>query len=410
MPPKHVVVAGMAYGDEGKGTMVDYLCRSRDAKLVVRYNGGPQAGHHVVTPEGHHHCASQWGAGTLAGVPTYLSRFMMIEPYAMYKEAETLAGMIHNPLEYLMVDEDCPVITPYHWLLNRLRECARGDERHSSCGMGVGELRQDELDGEFVIRAKHLPFITWATLEEIKQRKFADARKIAYDPGGNKEAARWFKRIADEEPRNVAAFYNDFASRIWIVPEKLLRGRLDKEPAIFEGAQGVLLDQSLDPKYSTWSDCTFNQALELLGDRPVEKLGVWRTYFTRHGRGPLAGEKVPWKPYAAEQSAVEHNVDNPWQGPLRFAPFDIEEATDAKILVGGLDGIALTHCDALPPRWPYRRYGMISYADSNSIEKTIEYLLGPPVRYKSYGPTWKDKVACMGTPEFDGKTQETANR
>ena len=63
MQPRHIAIAGMAYGDEGKGTMVDFLARFREAKLVVRFNGGQNAGHNVVTPEGLHHCASQWGAG-----------------------------------------------------------------------------------------------------------------------------------------------------------------------------------------------------------------------------------------------------------------------------------------------------------------------------------------------------------
>lgn len=58
------VVIGLGFGDEGKGTTVDFLTREKNAKLVVRFNGGAQAGHNVRGPDWTHHCFSQWGAGT----------------------------------------------------------------------------------------------------------------------------------------------------------------------------------------------------------------------------------------------------------------------------------------------------------------------------------------------------------
>lgn len=66
---KAIITVGLGFGDEGKGATVDFLVRERSADLVVRYSGGAQAGHHVVLPDGRRHTFSQFGAGTLAGVP-----------------------------------------------------------------------------------------------------------------------------------------------------------------------------------------------------------------------------------------------------------------------------------------------------------------------------------------------------
>ena len=74
-----VLVVDLAFGDCGKGTVVDYLTRRYDAGVVVRFNGGPQAGHNVVTSDERHHTFSQFGSGTfVAGVRTVLSRFVLI--------------------------------------------------------------------------------------------------------------------------------------------------------------------------------------------------------------------------------------------------------------------------------------------------------------------------------------------
>ena len=79
----HIVV-GLGFGDEGKGAITDKLVREHNAHTVVRFNGGPQANHRVVTPEGLDHCFSQFGSGTLVpGVRTVLSRFMIVDPLAL---------------------------------------------------------------------------------------------------------------------------------------------------------------------------------------------------------------------------------------------------------------------------------------------------------------------------------------
>ena len=76
-------IAGLGYGDEGKGSVVDFLAESSGSKTVVRYNGGPQAAHHVVR-NGYTHCFSQFGSGSLANdSTTYLSKHMLVYPLAL---------------------------------------------------------------------------------------------------------------------------------------------------------------------------------------------------------------------------------------------------------------------------------------------------------------------------------------
>src|SRR5207237_4907073 len=87
------VVTGLTFGDEGKGSITDFLVRERGASTVVRYNGGPQAGHNVVTDDGRWHCFAQIGAGSFtSGVRTVLGPAMLVELENLEVEARILAS------------------------------------------------------------------------------------------------------------------------------------------------------------------------------------------------------------------------------------------------------------------------------------------------------------------------------
>src|SRR5947207_15544312 len=88
-----IVTVGMGFGDEGKGAAVDFLCRRHGADLVVRYSGGSPAGHNVQLPDGRRHPLSQFGAGTLAGVSTYLAAPVALHPTALLRDAAHLAAL-----------------------------------------------------------------------------------------------------------------------------------------------------------------------------------------------------------------------------------------------------------------------------------------------------------------------------
>jgi len=139
--PTVYVVGGLLYGDEGKGTTVEYIAKETNSKLVERYNGGPQAAHHIVTPDGDFHCFSSFGSATfLPDVHNLISKFMVIYPQTMLREAKKLIEK-HNITDLwkrMHIDSECFVITPYHQLINRISEILRGSKKHGSTGLGVG--------------------------------------------------------------------------------------------------------------------------------------------------------------------------------------------------------------------------------------------------------------------------------
>ena len=94
-----------------------------------------------MTADGRHHTFAQFGSGTFTpGVRTHLSRFVLVDPLALAAEAAHLARIgVPDALDRLTVDRDALLVTPYHQAANRARELARGEDRHGSCGMGIGE-------------------------------------------------------------------------------------------------------------------------------------------------------------------------------------------------------------------------------------------------------------------------------
>src|SRR5688572_10125316 len=134
MTKRATVLADLGFGDAGKGSITDYLVRETGAHTVVRYNGGAQAAHRVVTPDEREHIFAQFGSGTFVpGVKTLLSQYMMIDPVAMLNEEEHLYNLgagVDDAFDRTFVHENAIIITPYHRIVNQLREEARGVARH----------------------------------------------------------------------------------------------------------------------------------------------------------------------------------------------------------------------------------------------------------------------------------------
>ena len=125
------VVIGANYGDEGKGLMTDYFAASHPEGLVVRFNGGAQAGHTVQLQDGRRHVFGHAGAGTFAGLPTFLSSFFVVNPMLFNREMRVLKNLCCSPI--LFADRGCAVTTPYDMLINQIAEAFRGEIGRASC-------------------------------------------------------------------------------------------------------------------------------------------------------------------------------------------------------------------------------------------------------------------------------------
>lgn len=329
----HTIVVDLGYGDAGKGRVVDLLCADGDVDTVVRFNGGAQAAHNVVLPDGRHHTFAQFGAGTFRGVPTHLSRFVVVDPLALAAEAAHLTTVgVPDPFALLSIDEDALLATPWHRAANRAREERRGAGRHGSCGLGVGETVAYDLahPGE----APRVGDVR----DPVRLRQLLLAVRDRLTGPGD---------LPGPDVDAVLSVFAAFRDAVRIVDGTHLDDALRRGRCVFEGAQGVLLDEWFGwHPHTTWSTTTFANARQLLGTAPAERLGVVRTYTTRHGAGPLVTEDP-----LLDALPEVHNTTGRWQGAFRRGHFDAVAHRYAIEVCGGVDSLAVTHLDA-PGRAP----------------------------------------------------------
>jgi len=373
------ITIGLGFGDCCKGATVDYLCRTLKADLVVRYCGGCQAAHNVVLPDGTHHIFSQFGAGSLRHVPTYIGPDVIISPLFMYNEARHLSELGLNPWKLINVDQECLITTPYHQSLNRTLELRRGDDKHGSCGLGIGATREHSiLRPDDALRLKDLRVLS------------INGRRAAIDK--LKKIQQWASKQANMpigdhlEPDLLYAH---------LVNDSLKINVVDKMPdfkmAIFEGAQGILLDENHGyHPHTTWSTVTLKNAWELLrgSDTEVNVMGCIRAYMTRHGAGPFASENN-----SLMSNALNIDIGNPpneWQGRMRYGMLDFNALTYSKSVLGGrLHSISLSCIDHISRLIPIMD-GEVKHVDYVELKKMIAQTLAPIV-VTGRGPTYVDR-------------------
>jgi adenylosuccinate synthase len=353
MANRAYVVTDISYGDAGKGTIVDYLVRQARSAIVVRHNGGAQAAHNVVLPDGTHHTFAQFGSGSLVpGVRTHLSRFMVLNPLNMLAEGDALTAIVPDIWERVSVDPKALVTTPWHRAANRLREQARGDGRHGSCGLGVGETVADSLYAPELSLRVHDLFARdledrLRSLRDYKNRQLhqeLDMHVLAHAPD-------WLE-FTDKLPiKAVAETYRYWLNKV-AVHDVDYFAYLAKasDLLVFEGAQGVLLDEHYGfHPYTTWSTTTHQNASALVGEigfqEEVTKLGVMRSYTTRHGAGPFVSEDTSLTGMLPDM----HNGTGAWQGTFRVGYLDLVAHRYALEASPGTDELVVTHLDRLAP-------------------------------------------------------------
>lgn len=289
----HKAVIGGLFGDEGKGRVVSWLCKTPRETLVVRFSGGQQAGH-TVEFNGIRHVFSNFGSGTLQGVPTYWSRFCSVDPQGIGNEYDLLVSKGVNTPD-LWLDFKAPITTPYDKWHNIQRDAKLN---HGTCGVGVGStFQREENHFHLLVEDIFYPHIFKLKLEEIREY-------YKY-----KEKPEETKRFLDEVNRLLLIV--DFTD------ETILE---DYNEVIFEGSQGIMLDQNAGIFPHVTRSYTGPDNIKLLSKKFVPYL-VTRCYETRHGNGPMTGIELG---DVFVDNILETNVTNEFQGPFRKRMLNME--------------------------------------------------------------------------------------
>lgn len=318
---RHVkIVIGANFGDEGKGLMTDYFCSQfpNDEKVLnVRFNGGAQAGHTVATPEGKRHVFGHFGAGSfLPNVATYLGPDFIVNPILFRREWEKLRAKGIFPHVYC--HPKCIITMPQDMMVNQFIERRRGDKRHGSCGVGIYET---------ILRSHEQVAVAIDTFEGYMS-SHADMIDPDYYVFERIEKMTGFPLNVEEKAllinQNILAHYNDdvqfFMNHVSIVDESIIE-KFDN--VVFEGAQGLMLDQNNSDyfPYLTPSNTGIENVLPYLNnDMNIEVCYVTRPYLTRHGAGHLPDE-CPREMVGAKPDLT--NNENEWQGKFRYGKLDV---------------------------------------------------------------------------------------
>ena len=326
MSKRITVVIGKNFGDEGKGLATDYFTGQIPAALVIKHNGGAQAGHTVDRP-GQRFVFHQLSSGSFHNVPTYLSETFLPDLLKLPEEAESFRK-VNGRAPPILIDRRCRLTTVFDVLLNTFTENERGKTRHGSCGMGVNETVIRNRNPEFALSLEE-----FASFSPREAGLFLEKIRTGYVPSRLRELSlrmrdggSWCELLLD---RNVAYNAAD-AMKAGLGYISIIRDAKallqETEHLVFEGAQGLLLDRNNRPymPYLTPSDTGSKNPFDLLKACEIpysrdntEVCYVTRSYVTRHGAGPL--------PHECDREDIspgirdETNVENQWQESLRFA-------------------------------------------------------------------------------------------
>jgi adenylosuccinate synthase len=279
----NVVVLGTQWGDEGKGKIVDLL--TEDAKYVVRYQGGHNAGHTLVI-DGEKTVLHLIPSGILRNnVKCIIGNGVVLSPDALMKEMGPLEERGIPVRERLFLSEACPLILPYHIALDQAREVARGKKAIGTTGRGIGPAYEDKV-ARRGLRVGDL-FDKEAFAEKLKEvmayhnfqlEHYYNAEPVSYD----------------EVLANVMAQSDVLTAMVIDVTQELDEARKRGDKIMFEGAQGTLLDIDHGTyPYVTSSNTTAGGVAAGSGFGPRHLgyiLGIAKAYCTRVGAGPFPTE------------------------------------------------------------------------------------------------------------------------
>jgi adenylosuccinate synthase len=315
---KASIVIGCGWGDEGKGRTTDYLCslpslthelqNEVEKKIVIRFSGGQQAGHNVkINDLSHIH--SNFGSGTLRGVPSFFSEHCTIYPVTMFREQQVLNSKGITPKLY--IHPLAKVTTPFDVAYNRIIELKKG---HGSCGLGISATMKRNLETGHKLYAIDL------FNQSLLNAKLINIQKYYYNLIDNETDLCIFRdfELGDIDDFFVSLEKLKFETRNY----EFIKENYDN--LIFEGSQGILLDMDhgIFPNV-TFANTTSKNALEICNKLGISKENIQiyyitRCYQTRHGTGWMSNqEKIK-----LINTEDEINVYNEWQQNFKIGELD----------------------------------------------------------------------------------------
>ncbi|MEO8884324.1 MAG: adenylosuccinate synthase [Devosia sp.] len=332
----NVVVVGAQWGDEGKGKIVDWL--SERADVVVRYQGGHNAGHTLVI-DGVSYKLSLLPSGVVRGKLSVVGNGVVVDPHHFVAEMAKLAGQgVHVTPETLRIAENAPLILALHRELDGIRESGNSGLRIGTTRRGIGPAYEDKV-GRRAIRLIDLsePDTLMVKIERLLQHHNALRRGMGL--------SEFEPQAIYDELMSVADQILPFMDRVW---EILDAKRRAGARILFEGAQGALLDNDHGTyPFVTSSNTVAGQAAAGSGLGPTAigyVLGIAKAYTTRVGEGPFPTEDFGEVGQRLGERGREFGTVTGRK--RRCGWFDAVLVRQA-VKTSGITGIALTKLDVL---------------------------------------------------------------
>ena len=333
----NVVVVGSQWGDEGKGKIVDWL--SERADIVVRFQGGHNAGHTLVI-DGVTYKLSLLPSGVVReGKLAIIGNGVVIDPWALVQEIDTLEALgVSITPDKLRIAENATLILPLHRDLDLLREKAAGAGKIGTTGRGIGPAYEDKV-GRRAIRVMDLQNLN--SLKGKVDRILTHHNALRRGLGEPEiSAEELYDQLAEIAPKMLP-----FIETVWSLLDNERRAG---KRILFEGAQGTLLDIDHGTyPFVTSSNTIAAQAATGSGIGPGALnyiLGITKAYTTRVGSGPFPTELDD--EIGQRLGERGHEFGTVTGRSRRCGWFDAALVRQA-ILTSGIDGIALTKLDIL---------------------------------------------------------------
>ena len=385
-----VAVIGGQWGDEGKGKVVDML--AAQAKYVVRFSGGDNAGHTVVNPHGEFKLRLTPSGVFYPGTTSIIGNGVVLNPEVLNSEIDNLnsRGIDTSPL---LISDRTNLIMPYHIVFDGLEEEALGGKAIGTTRKGIGPAFADKV-ARNGIRAGDL--LDKNTLREKLTTALESKNKLLTKVYGKDPLS------ADEIYEQYCAYADRWAPSICDTTS-ILAAAIDRnEPIMLEGAQGFLLDPDFGTyPFATSSSPTVAGSCLGSGIAPTlltHALGIFKAYQTRVGAGPMPTELNDETGEAIRELAHEYGTVS--QRPRRCGWFDAVAARFST-RINGFTSIAVTRLDVLD------NMPQIKICTSYTLDgKTVEHFPASIIDLEKCQPVyeelpgWKSKTNDIR--DFDG--------